>query len=256
MDGQNGAAMSTGSPPRSRRRLALTFLGVLVVTGGISGGTYLSYASEHLHAAPATPRCVRIARRALRKPVIASGTEPWETSKGEVYVSEQEYRALTCISTFDKDLARRVAEVFAEVEPAPRAAALAALVRDAPKGPAGDREADTLYHLADGALSALPQSLPEVMAASAEIDRIQGCRFDTKLPCPTRPPVPTLVWIGAVPAAGSALCLLGLGAAAAIEGIAERRARRKSKGKERRKQRREAPALEEEEAAPTPPPPP
>lgn len=256
MDGQNGPAMSTGSPPRSRRRLALTFLGVLLVTGGISGATYLRYANEHLHAAPDAPRCIRTARRALRKPVIASGTEPWETSKGEVHVSEQEYRALTCVSTFDKELAKRIAEVFSEVDPVPRAAALAALVRNAPQGPAGDREADALYQLVDGALAALPQTLPEVKAASEEIDRIQGCRFDTKLPCPTRPPMPVLVWIGAVPAAGAALGLLGLGAVNAFEALREAlRARRKRKNKQRKKQR-EAPVQAEEKAAPTPPPPP
>lgn len=244
--------MSTGSPPRTRRRLALTFLGVLLVTGGISGATYARYASEHLHAQPDTPRCIRSARRSLRKPVIASGIEPWETSKGEVFLSEQEYRALTCVSTFDKDLARRLAEVFAEIDPAPRAAALAALVRSAPQGPAGDREADALYQLVSSALAALPQDLPEVKAASEEIDRIQGCRFDTRLPCPTRPPAPTLVWIGAVPAAGAALGLLGLGAVTAIEALRERlRARRK-----RKDQANKQPKATVEEAEPTRPPPP
>jgi hypothetical protein len=67
---------------------------------------------------------------------------------------------------------------------------------------------------ASAALRGLPQDVAEVRAAAEELDQRHACRFDTRRTCPTRPPLPALVWLAGVPAALSLLALLWIGLAA------------------------------------------
>jgi hypothetical protein len=127
----------------------------------------------------------------------------------------------------DKHLARQLAGALAEQEPVRRAQGFLKLVRDdIPADPAFDRQAVAAYLLVDGAMGALPEDLPEIKTIGGELDLLHACRFDSRRPCPTRPPIPVLVWITGVPAAASALGLLGIGGVVAVRGIRRWRERR------------------------------
>jgi hypothetical protein len=198
--------------------LLVALLVVALAGGAAAGLTYRSYAAVHLRKPAVLPSCVRRARIGLRKPVLTSGTEPRGTDTGEtVYLTQAEERAVSCVSMVHEELSRRLAGVLAEHDPERRAQGLLRLVRDsAQPDPALDREVNTVYTLASAAFRALPKELPAVQAASDEVDAIFACRFDTRRPCPTRPPVPAVVWIAGVPAAASLLGLLWIGASAGI----------------------------------------
>ena len=228
--------MSSGPAPRASRvsRRGLGLLGALLALtlagGGIAGATYARYAAEHLRKRPGLPRCAIAARVQLRKPATVSGTEPRDTLTGEtVYLTPDQDKAVSCASTIDKDLSRQLAGALAEPDPARRAAALTTLVRDQAEAPRADLRTATAFMMASGALRSLPKELPEVKAANDEINRIYACRFDTKLQCPTRPPMPALVWITGVPAAGAALGLVGIGVATGAAALKEQRRRKREK---------------------------
>ncbi|AKT37486.1 hypothetical protein [Chondromyces crocatus] len=217
--------MTTASAPRSRKRLALTLLGITLVGGGVAGASYKGYADEHLHPRPRIPGCIAKARNSMREARVASGTEPWEGPDGQtIYLSEGEYRAATCAGTISKDFGRRVAAAANTIELLPRIEAFADLVRN----PQSKQEAAAAYPLAGFALSGMPHDVPQVQATKKEIEALHACRFDTRLTCPTRPPKPLLVWIGGVPAAASAVGLLGLGLVTGVGAIVRRGRRKKT----------------------------
>ncbi|WP_437279502.1 hypothetical protein WME90_02800 [Sorangium sp. So ce375] len=205
------ASVGAGSGAVARGVAAL--LALALSLGAIAGVAYQRYAAVHLRALPKVPICVRGARVALRKPAAVSGTEPRQTASGEtVYLTLGEDRAVACALQLDEALARHLAGALAEQAPAQRAARLLELVRDrVPADPAHDRAASAAYMMAAAALRGLPDDVAEVRAAADEIERHQACRFDTRRPCPTRPPLPVLVWLAGVPAALSVLGLLWIG---------------------------------------------
>ncbi|EYF00449.1 hypothetical protein [Chondromyces apiculatus] len=217
--------MPTTPAPRSRKRIALTLLAIALVGGVIAYLPYRSYAAEHLHPRPKVIGCTVKSRKAVSTPRIATGTEPWEGIDGQqLFLSTGEYKAASCASLIDKEFGRRVASALALEDQEARAQAMVALVRN----PKSDPEAGAAYLLASFALSGLPKESPEVQAAKAEVDLIHGCRFDTRLPCPTRPPPPAVVYAAGIPAAAAAVGLTGLGLVAAVTGIAARIRRRKA----------------------------
>lgn len=220
------ARASAGVRAGARRVAAL--LALALSLGAIAGVAYQRYAAVHLRALPRVPSCVRGARVALRKPVAVSGTEPRQTASGEtVYLTPGEDRAVACALQLDEALARDLAGALAEQAPAQRAARLVELVRDrVPADPAYDRAASAAYMMASAALRGLPDDVAEVRAAAEELDRHHACRFDTRRPCPTRPPMPALVWLTGVPAALSLLGLLWIGLAASAARTRRWRARR------------------------------
>ncbi|WP_437814503.1 hypothetical protein [Sorangium sp. So ce1078] len=197
-------------------RWVAALLALALSLGALAGVAYQRYAAVHLRALPRVPSCVRGARVALRRPVAVSGTEPRQTASGEtVYLTLGEDRAVACALQLDEALARHLAGALAEQAPAQRAARLLELVRDrVPPDPAHDRSASAAYMMASAALRGLPEDAPEVRAAAEELDQRHACRFATRRPCPTRPPLPVLVWLAGVPAALSLLGLLGIGLAA------------------------------------------
>ncbi|WP_437984132.1 hypothetical protein [Sorangium sp. So ce117] len=221
-----GERASAGARLGVRRVAAL--LALALSLGAIAGVAYQRYAAVHLRALPRVPSCVRGARVALRKPVAASGTEPRQTASGEtVYLTPGEDRAVACALQVDEALARHLAGALAEQAPAQRAARLSELVRDrVPADPAHDRAASAAYMMASAALRGLPDDVPEVRAAAEELDRHHTCRFDTRRPCPTRPPLPALVWLTGFPAALSLLGLLWIGLAASAARTRRWKARR------------------------------
>ncbi|WP_437648007.1 hypothetical protein [Sorangium sp. So ce362] len=197
-------------------RWSAALLALALSLGAIAGVAYQRYAAVHLRELPKVPRCVRGARVALRRPVVVSGTEPRQTASGEtVYLTLGEDLAVACALQFDEALARHLAGALAEQAPAQRAARLLELVHDrVPADPAHDRSASAAYMMASAALRGLPDGAPEVRAAAEAIEQRHACRFATRRGCPTRPPLPVLVWLAGVPAALSLLGLLGIGLAA------------------------------------------
>jgi hypothetical protein len=225
-----GGPAAPSNPRSASKRLLLVLLAVALVGGGAAGLTYARYAAEHLKPRPKAARCLIPASVNLRKPVVVSGTEPRENEAGEtVYLTPAQDRAVACASGTDKTLGRRLAGALSEEDPARRANALAGVVRDsAREGPEFDRQVLVAFILSSSALQVLPADLPEVNAASTEIERIYACRFDTRYVCPTRPGIPLLVWLGGVPAAPATLGLLWIGGAAGVRAIRERRRRKRA----------------------------
>ena len=232
--------MPTTPAPRSRKRLALTLLAIALVGGVIAYLPYRSYAAEHLHTRPKVIGCTVKSRKAVSTPRVATGTEPWEGIDGQqVFLSTGEYKAASCASLIDKEFGRRVASALALEDQSARAQAFVALVRN----PRSDPEAGAAYLLASFALSGLPKESPEVQAAKAEVELLHGCRFDTRLPCPTRPSPPAVVYAAGIPAAAATVGLIGLGLVAAVTGIAARIRRRKADRAAKAQQRQaDAPA--------------
>lgn len=199
-----------------KARAVAVLLALAVALSAVAAVAFQRYASVHLRAPPKVPTCVRGARVALRKPVAVSGSEPRQTAAGEtVYLTPGEDRAVACAFQIDEGLSRHLAGALAEHDPVRRATRLLEVVRDhVPADPAHDRVATAAYMMAAAALRALPAEVPEVRAASQALDEAHACRFSTRRRCPTRPPLPALVWLAGVPAALSWLVLLGIGLAA------------------------------------------
>ena len=191
-------------------------LGIALVCGLVAGVTYGRYAHEWLRSPAKISKCVSSASKKLRKPAVASGIEPHDTPDGTtVYLTPAEDSAVRCARGISSETASRFAAAFSEQEPELRALELLKILREVPPGPDNDRAAHTVYRLADGAMQALPQ-LPETKAATAELDELYACRFDTKMPCPSRPRLPWLVWATGVPAALALLFALIVGSPRAV----------------------------------------
>ncbi len=205
-------------------------LGVFAVAGGaVAGLSYKSYADTWLRQAKA-PRCALAARVYLKVPTLASGTEPHDTPDGQtVYLSEAEDRAVRCAKGISPELGTRFVGAFAEVEPERRALELLKIVRDTPKDKEHDRDAAVAFFLASAALQPLPD-LPEKKAASDEMDQAFGCRFETpRIKCPSRPPIPWIVWVLGVPSALGVVTLAGLGAVEIAQGASRLVRRRRDR---------------------------
>lgn len=202
----------------TRGRTAIA-AGVLALVGAaVAGRAYQGYAAVWLRSPPRVVPCALLARRALRTPIAASGTEPHDDADGEtVYLTEPEDIAVRCAQGLDKALARRFASAFAETEPERRALELLKILRDVGSDPSEDERAAIVYVIANGALDALPEALPEVRAAREELRLLNSCRFSMRnSPCPTRPSLPLLVWLVGGP---SALVILGLVGAGLTLGV-------------------------------------
>jgi hypothetical protein len=200
-----------GARPRPTPQvLAAIAFGTLAL-GGIAGKTFWSYYRAHLRQPPPLSSCVMLARHQVRKQELISGTEPHDNAQGEtVYLTEGQDRAVRCAAMVDHDLSKRLAGALAEDEPARRAHALLEAVRVIPDGPAADREAATGYEIASGAVDGLPHDLEEIRTISTDLDMLYACRFSTRKRCPTRPPIPMVVWVAGVPSAIGLLGVLGV----------------------------------------------
>lgn len=214
--------------PWSTRWLALLLLVSLLGLGG-AGFLYRRYAAEHLRPTAKMPRCVMIARRALIRASAVSGSEPFPTPEGEVFLTPRQISALSCAQGISNEFASKLAHALAEEEAERSALELVKLLRGAPPGPEGDREATAAFIFAQSALRALPD-LPEVKAASDELSSLHACRFATRKACPTRPPLPYGVWILGGPSAALFLAsAFGLGRRGILALMARRRAAKELK---------------------------
>ena len=210
-----------------RKALVLGLLVASLFGGGAAALVYWQYAAVHLRPIARMPRCIMGARRGLATRALVSGSEPYPTPDGEVYLTPAENRAVHCVESVSKPLAIRFANAFTEQEPELRGLELLKVLREVPPDPARDQEATVAYFVSGAAMRALPE-VPETKAASDELKLLHACRFDTKEPCPTRPPMPALVWVTGVPSSIGLLFALGmLGRAAVLRAIDWRRARRK-----------------------------
>jgi hypothetical protein len=169
--------------------------------------------------------------RLLTKPSLASGSEAYPTPEGEVYLTPNETRAVSCLEQrISRELAVKFALAFAEHEPEIRGIELLKALRDLPPDPSADKEATAAYFIASSALRGLPD-LPETKAAAEEVSQLHACRFSTRAKCPTRPAIPIRVWVSGIPSA-IGLCIAAFvfgraGFRSARDRIRERRARRK-----------------------------
>jgi hypothetical protein len=206
---------------------------------GVAALLYRSYAAVHLRPIARMPRCVLLVTRGLTKPSLASGSEAYPTPEGEVYLTPSENRAVSCLEQrVSKDLAMKFALAFAEHEPELRGLELMKALRDLPPDPSADKDATAAYFIASSALRALPD-LPETKVAAEEVGQLHACRFSTRLKCPTRPPIPILVWATGIPSA-IGFCIAAfvfgrVGFRAARDRIRARRERRKSTAAEQKK---------------------
>jgi hypothetical protein len=208
-------------------------LGIAVICGLVAAFYYWRYAAEWLRPPARISRCATAAGRALKKPVVVSGTEPHQTPEGEtVYLAPAEDMAVRCVQGLSSETARRLADAFSEQQPELRGLELLKILRDVPPGEENDRMAHTIYRITNGAMDALP-ALPETKAAADELDELYGCRFDTPIHCPRRPRMPWPVFAFGIPAALAFLFAAVVGTPklfrAARSAIAAWRARRKAK---------------------------
>lgn len=232
-DARNAETAGASRPALPSRRATPRWqiaLGVFAVAGGaVAGLSYKSYADTWLRQAKA-PRCALAARVYLKVPTLSSGTEPHDTPDGQtVYLTEAEDRAVRCAKGISPELGTRFVGAFAEVEPERRALELLKIVRDTPKDKEHDRDAAVAFFLASAALQPLPD-LPEKKAASDEMDQAFGCRFETpRIKCPSRPPIPWIVWVLGVPSALGVVTLAGLGAVEIAQGASRLVRRRRQR---------------------------
>lgn len=228
--------MTSRSQP-ARRVAVRTILLVAAATialGAIGAVTYLRHAEVWLRPVPAVPRCTFASRGELKTRLFVTGTERHTTLEGEtVYLNGPEDRATCCALGISSELGAAFTTAFAEIEPETRAIELLRALREhVPREAERDRDAAVAYILTSSALKALPKS-PEVDAAAEEVELLHACRFDLPMACPSRPPIPKLVWLTSIPSAAGLLFLLGLGArrgAALVAGrVRARRARKKAR---------------------------
>lgn len=216
--------LETGRPARVR---ALALVGISALGLVVALVSYLKYAEVWLRPPPQLHPCVMSARRGLMREEPVMGSIPHLTREGNtVYLRPSEDRAVSCLGRMSSSVAAAFAAAFAELEPVARSRALAAAMRDhVPQDPAADREAIAAWMIASAALRALPES-PETTAAQKEMDQRNACRFALRSPCPTRPPIPIVVWAAGIPSSLGLLFGAGLGARALVRVVRERRRRK------------------------------
>lgn len=234
---------SRESKPPLRTKWLVVFLLVSLVGLGGAGLWFRSYAAVHLRPTAKMPRCVMLARRALMRAAAVSGSEPFPTPEGEVFLTPRQVSAMTCAQGISNDFAVKLAKALSEPSPEKSALLLLKILRDAPAGPEGDREATAAFILGQGALRSLPE-LPEVNAANDELAMLHACRFSTRRPCPSRPAPPFGIWLLGGPSAALflasafALCRRGV-----VHWLSRRR-EKKAKANAEQQQKAGAPSSE------------
>jgi hypothetical protein len=180
-----------------------------------------------MRSPPRMPGCVLHARRMLGHEELVSPSVPHKAPDGStVYLRKAEARAVLCMDNVSPPHGERLAAALAETEPELRALELLKVLRDGvSRDPSADREALAVYLLTSAAIRALPE-LPETKAAAEELHQLNACRFSMRTPCPTRPPIPLLVWITGVPSALGLLFGMGVGVTALVTLVLERRRKR------------------------------
>ncbi|MRG96930.1 hypothetical protein [Polyangium spumosum] len=217
------AARGRGARLRVAALLVISALGL-----GVALVSYFRYAAVWLRQPPRLDACAHVARRSLLQEEPVTGTIPHMTLEGSiVYLRPSEDRAVGCLGRMSSSLASAFAAAFAELEPAARARALATAMKDhVPQDPSADREAISAWVIASAAMRALPET-PETTAARDEINQRNACRFRLRSTCPTRPPIPIVVWAAGVPSSLGLLFGAGLGVRALVR-LVQRRRRRKA----------------------------
>jgi hypothetical protein len=193
-------------------------LSVVIVVASIMGAAttfyfYKRYADVWLRSPPRMPACVLLARRLLSHDENVSGSIPHMAPDGNmVYLRPAEDRAVRCMGRVSTSTASVLAVAFAEVEPDKRARALAAVLRDhVSTQSSADAEALAAYLITTAALRSLPKN-KEVDDLRAELDERNACRFAMRSQCPSRPPIPILVWILGAPSSVGLVLSVGWGA--------------------------------------------
>ncbi|UQA60273.1 hypothetical protein [Polyangium aurulentum] len=210
---------------RMPKRSTILAIVVLSLVGlAVSGVTFQRYAAVWMRSPPRMPGCVLHARRSLGHEELVSPSVAHKAPNGEtVYLRKSEARAVLCMDTVSPQQGEHLAAALAETEPELRALELLKVLRDqVSRDPSADREALAVYLIASGAMRALPE-LPETKAAIEELQLLNACRFSMRTPCPTRPPIPLLVWIAGVPSALGLLFGIGVGVAALVMRVQARR---------------------------------
>jgi len=222
------ARMTTSEPasPRAGRTRAFGALLLLSLIGlAIAGVTYRRYASVHLREPPTLAGCVILTWYDIHKhpdPDVA-GISPRQTPSGEtVYLRPNEDKAVDCLLLIDKELSARFTAAFTQMEPEARARGFLALLESISPNVADDPQAEATFLIGSASLWILPKT-PAIKEIGARFNQLHDCRFKTKGPCPSRPPMPGLVLYAGAPSALLALiALVGL----APEAVRRVRARR------------------------------
>lgn len=228
--------MSGGARPRLPRwAIALGVASPLALVG--AGALYLDYRSEHLREPPRRTACVQLAQRRLGQPEQLSGFEAHGTpSGGTVFLRPTEDSAVRCMNQISSPVAKRLAEAYAILEEEPRAAALSAIAKDViANHPEDDRLVFTTVMLT---APAMVGDAPVIKAAKKDLEELIACRYDTRTACPSRPPVPFLVYVLGVPGALGILVLLGALVSRVAAWVARWRRARREQRRARREQRR------------------
>jgi len=226
------ASVPRSAEPARGRRARLVVITIVVISAlGFAAAlvSYMRYAAVWRRSPPPLDRCVPTARRALMQEELVMGSIPYLTPEGNtVYLRPNEDRAVRCLGRVSGSVASAFAGAFAELEPVTRSRALVTAMKDhVPRDPAADREALSAWMIAAAAIRALPET-PETTAARQEVDQMNACRFVMRTPCPTRPPIPIVVWAAGVPSSLGLLFGAGAGVRALVGLVREWR-RRKAK---------------------------
>jgi hypothetical protein len=201
------AAMPGGARPRFPRWIIALGVASPIALAG-AGASYWSYKSEHLREPPRRIACVQLAQRRLGQPEPLSGFEAHGTpSGGTVFLRPTEDSAVRCMHQISSPVAQRLAEAYAILDEEPRAAALSTLAKDViAKHPEDDALVFTTVMLT---APAMVGEAPPIKAAKKELEELIACRYDTRVACPSRPPIPVLVYVLGVPGALGILVLFG-----------------------------------------------
>lgn len=205
---------TAGASDMARQRRARLFMAAVGVVSLIGAATtfyfYKKHADVWLRAPPKVPMCVAISRKLLKVDSPVSGSIPHVTPDGTmVYLRPAEDRVVRCMNRVASKLAPELAAALAEVDPDKRAKILVAMLRDhVPPGKPGDEAAVAAYLMASALFKEMPKT-PEIEAIRAELDQANACRFPMRTPCPSRPPIPMIVWIAGVPSSIGITAFLG-----------------------------------------------
>jgi hypothetical protein len=201
---------------KRHERTILAAIGILSIIGAATTFYfYKRYADVWLRSPPRMPSCVLLSRRLLSHEDNVSGSIPHMAPDGSmVYLRRAEDRAVTCLNRLSSKTASVLAAAFAEVDPDKRARALAAIEREHVSAEtSADAEALATYLITAAAVRALPKT-DETDKLRSEMDQRNACRFSMRTPCPTRPPIPTTVWMFGAPSSVGIIALTGWGSKA------------------------------------------
>lgn len=188
-----------------------------LVGAAIAGFFFKRYADVWMRHPPRMPQCVLLSQRLLSHPESVSGSIPHIGPDGNmIYLRPTEDRAVRCVSRVSTKTASALAAAFGEAEPEKRARALAAIPREQISAdPAQDPEALASYLIASAAIRALPKS-DEIDNIRKELQQHNACRFDMRSVCPSRPPIPTTVWVFGIPSSVGLVVSFGWGIQAGL----------------------------------------